>query len=71
MTSIEDALNGRQPRWKMTSMKDSMEEDLNGRQPQWKKTSMADNLNGRRAWPSSAPACFRDILNIHKYIHIF
>ena len=38
-------LNGRQPQWKMTSMKDN----LNGRQPWWKIISMEDDLNGRRA----------------------
>ena len=36
-------INGRRPKWKMTSMKD----DLNRRQPQWKTTSMEDDLNGR------------------------
>ena len=41
-TSID--LNGRQPKWKTTSMKDN----LHGRQPQWKTTSMEDNLNRRQ-----------------------
>ena len=31
---MEDDLNGRQPKWKTTSMRD----DLSERQPQWEKT---------------------------------
>ena len=41
---MEEDLNGRQPKWKTTSMED----DLNGRHPQLKMTSMEDNLNGIR-----------------------
>ena len=33
---MEEKLNGRQPKWKTTSMGDN----LNGRQPYWKKTLM-------------------------------
>ena len=33
---MEDNLNGRQPKWKTTSMGDN----LKGRQPYWKKTLM-------------------------------
>ena len=42
---MEENLNGRQPQWKVTSMKD----DLNRRQTQWKMTSMEDKLNGRQS----------------------
>ena len=51
---MEDDLNGRQPRWKITLMEDDLnEDDLNGRQahgrrPQWKTTSMEDTLNERQ-----------------------
>ena len=44
MTSMKDNLNGRQPKWKTTLMED----DLNGRQPQWKMTTMKDDNNGRQ-----------------------
>ena len=34
-SSIEEGLNGEQPKWKTTSIED----DLNQRRPQWKTTS--------------------------------
>ena len=47
-TSMEGDLDGRWPRWKMTSVKDSLaKDDFNGRRPQRKTTSTEDNLNGR------------------------
>ena len=67
MTSLEDNLNGRQPRCKTTSMEDdfngiwpqwktiSMEDNLHARQPQWKTTSMEDDLHGRwLQWKTSS-----------------
>ena len=41
---MEDDLNGRQPQWKITSMKDH----INGRQPRWKTTAMEDEINVRQ-----------------------
>ena len=42
---MENDLNERQPKWKMTSK----EFDINGRRPQWKTISMENNLYGE--WP--------------------
>ena len=53
---MEDDLNGRQPHWKMTTMKD----DHNGRRTQWKKTSMEDDLNGRQSqWKMTSRKPYR------------
>ena len=38
---MEDHLNGRKPKWKMTYMED----DLNGRKLYWKTTSREDDVN--------------------------
>merc|ERR1711888_212483 len=60
MTKMEDAQNGRRPKWKTTKMEDDqnerrpkwkttkMEDDQNGRRPNWKTTKMKDDQNGRR-----------------------
>ena len=51
---MENDLNGRQPRWKTTSMKDN----LNGKQHQLKTTSMADEINVRQPqWKMTTLAC--------------
>ena len=53
---MEDNLNGEQPQWKMTTMKD----DHNWRRTQWKTTSLEDDLNGRQSqWKTTSRKPYR------------
>jgi len=47
MEDMQDDLNGKLPRLKMTSMKYNLKDYLHEIRPQWKTTLLKNNINGR------------------------